>query len=357
MRSFLHKGVAACATVLLSVNVMAQDNVFMERTDIKFTPEWYYFIQPNLVVDKDCRLVFPLTEEVEINYGSDGVQTSTVQLGFQVYNKNMEVEKELKMFSVDEALNTRLRVREDYANGSWVSSNDIDSYPLYNLPFFMYYSANRNISSAAAVSQSLFNDDDKFEVIVPVFGGEVVEHQEGSSYRYKYINYVITSFKIVSETGEILYTLNAGSNMFFVAGEGGGEHQIINIGDKTYLILKVGRMDTSNSSWKYGDTYRWYEISKEANSVNLVREVRGGMNILPTIADRDAQITITLDDESNVARELIITGVNGQLVERRAIPAGENTVQVSAAMMRSGMYNFTLQKKGEIVDNGKVIVK
>ena len=36
---------------------------------------------------------------------------------------------------------------------------------------------------------------------------------------------------------------------------------------------------------------------------------------------------------------------------------GENTVQVNAAMMRSGMYNFTLQKKGEIMDNGKVIVK
>lgn len=52
-----------------------------------------------------------------------------------------------------------------------------------------------------------------------------------------------------------------------------------------------------------------------------------------------------------------ITGVNGKLIERRAIPAGENTFKVNAAMMRSGMYNFTLQKKGEFVDNSKVIVK
>ena len=82
------------------------------------------------------------------------------------------------------------------------------------------------------------------------------------------------------------------------------------------------------------------------------------MNIRPTVANRNELITITLNDEnSNTARELIITGVNGQLVDRRDIPAGENTVQVNAAMMRSGMYNFTLQKKGEIMDNGKVIVK
>lgn len=52
-----------------------------------------------------------------------------------------------------------------------------------------------------------------------------------------------------------------------------------------------------------------------------------------------------------------ITGVNGKLIERRTISAGENTFKVNAAMMRSGMYNFTLQKKGEFVDNSKVIVK
>ena len=81
------------------------------------------------------------------------------------------------------------------------------------------------------------------------------------------------------------------------------------------------------------------------------------MRVRPTVADRNEEITITLDDDNNTARELIITSVNGKIVERRNIPAGENTIKVNAAMMRSGMYNFTLQKKGEIVDNSKVIVK
>ncbi|MBQ8336396.1 MAG: T9SS type A sorting domain-containing protein [Bacteroidaceae bacterium] len=88
-----------------------------------------------------------------------------------------------------------------------------------------------------------------------------------------------------------------------------------------------------------------------------VREIRGNMNIRPTVADRNEEITITLNDEDDTERELIITGVNGQLVERRAINTGENTVKVKAAMMRSGMYNFTIQKRGKVYDNGKVIVK
>ena len=205
---------------------------------------------------------------------------------------------------------------------------------------------------SAAITQNLFNDDAKYELLLPVM--EVFENSSyndwsgtlTTEYRHEPIGY-----KIVSEEGALLHELiintEKDKDMEIDA-------YVLTLGDKNYFLVYSDR-DTEEG---YSDRIaRFYEIKKDGSGIQKVREVRGGMNIRPTIADRDAQITITLDDESNVARELIITGVNGQLVERRAIPAGENTVQVSAAMMRSGMYNFTLQKKGEIVDNGKVIVK
>ena len=158
-------------------------------------------------------------------------------------------------------------------------------------------------------------------------------------------------YKIVSEDGATLHSLiineEKDPDLRCYA-------SVTSIGDKTYLLVECW-----NNSSDYEVT-RFYEIKKNASgaSIEKVREMRGSMNIRPTVANRDEEITITLSDESsNVARELVVTGVNGQLVERRGIPAGENTVKVSAAMMRSGMYNFTLQKKGEIMDNGKVIVK
>lgn len=258
------------------------------------------------------------------------------------------------MFTFDELNNTREVIYETSdGNGGWTETSK-EMREIY-LAVNQYRSVDCNYVSAANISQTLFNNDDKYEAIVPVYGGEVI-YQEGNNRRI-YKNYVITSLKIVGETGETLHTLYAGENMFFVSGEGDGI-QIIRIGDKIYCVVRVGDLVADNSDWQYGDSYRWYEICKETNSINFVRETRGAMNIAPTIADRDAQITITLNDEnSNVARELVVTGVNGQLVGRRDIPAGENSVQIPASMLRSGMYNFTLQQKGQVVDNGKVIVK
>lgn len=201
----------------------------------------------------------------------------------------------------------------------------------------------------AVITQSLFNDDDKYEFLLPEFAvfETTQENWNGTLVTTTYNKPI--GYKIVSEDGVTLHSLiiNAEKDpdMRCYA-------SVTSIGDKNYLLVDY---------YSYSSDYevaRFYEIKKDGTGIEKVREMRGSMNIRPTVANRDEQITITLNDEnSNAARELIITGVNGQLVDRRDIPAGENTVTVSAAMMRSGMYNFTLQKKGEIVDNGKVIVK
>ena len=202
----------------------------------------------------------------------------------------------------------------------------------------------------AVISQGLFNDDDKYEFLLPELAvfESTQENWNGTlvttTYTHKPIGY-----KIVSEDGATLHSLiineEKDPDMRCYA-------NVTSIGDKNYLLVEY---------YSYSSEYevtRFYEIKKDGTGIEKVREMRGSMNIRPTVANRNELITITLNDEnSNAARELIITGVNGQLVDRRDIPAGENTVTVSAAMMRSGMYNFTLQKKGEIVDNGKVIVK
>lgn len=225
-------------------------------------------------------------------------------------------------------------------------------YSAYNRAYVYSTDFITDSEGSAVITQNLFNDDAKYEFLLPVM--EVFENSSynewsgtlTTEYRHEPIGY-----KIVSEEGALLHELIINTEK---DKDMDVDASVLTFGDKNYFVVYSDR-DTEDG---YSDRItRFYEIKKDGSGIQKVREVRGGMNIRPTIADRDAQITITLDDESNVARELIITGVNGQFVERRAIPAGENTVQVSAAMMRSGMYNFTLQKKGEIVDNGKVIVK
>ena len=353
MKSILRKGMAACAAVLMGVNVMAQSNVFVEHTSMNLSTDCY-FIPQEFSIDGTSKLLFTLEEETDVDYGYNPEPSKVnVPVGYRIINQDLEVEKEIKLLAASEAINTR--IIETAENGSWVESKryqDVNDCTPFN-----FRSANSNSATAVALSQTLFNNDDKYEAIVPIYGGEIIFQREGSTSRTIYRNYVVTALKIVNEAGETLHTLSAGDDSFFHKSY--DDCVFIKIGDKIYLSIAMGSTNTDNEYWEDDCTgYRWYEICKETNSINFVRETRGSMNIRPTVANRNELITITLNDEnSNAARELIITGVNGQLVDRRDIPAGENTVTVSAAMMRSGMYNFTLQKKGEIMDNGKVIVK
>ena len=346
MKAILRKGAVACAAMLMGANVMAQENVFVEKTGVDFYVN-QEFIPSELLSEGKSKMV------VTLYAGSEDWDPC---LGYQVINEDLEVEKEFKMYTPDEINNTRLEITEVIdETGNWV---EISRRTMTIDQDHFKYLSETGGDCYGVISQTLFNNDDKYEIIVPVYGGEIVNQREGSNTRTIYKDCAITSLNVVSETGDILYTLEVGDNKYV---RNTTHNSIVKIGNKTYLVLEIGDFSGFGGRDYYSqklESTRWYEICKETNSINFVREMRGAMNIAPTIADRDAQITITLNDEnSNVARELIITGVNGQLVDRRDIPAGENTVTVSAAMMRSGMYNFTLQKKGEIMDNGKVIVK
>lgn len=229
----------------------------------------------------------------------------------------------------------------------------------YNADLYYVDFTTEGMNANGVISQSLFNDDEKYEFLLPELAILESSYSSYDGTLTTHYNYEPIGYKVVSEDGTVLYRL-----MINEAKENDVRcyAYVTSLGDKNYLMVNsYKRVPTDYGDYYTADWFsRFYEIKKGGSGTNIqkVREMRGGMNIRPTVANRDEQITITLDEEnSSVARELVVTSVNGQLVSRRTIPAGENTIQVNAAMMRSGMYNFTLQKKGQVVDNGKVIVK
>ena len=417
MKAILRKGAVACAAMLMGANVMAQSFDFTKEFEGE---SWPSVINQALTNDDNPRLM--VAEGTSNDFYSDmdrdyyqlnklsilnnALATEKVFTSGPLFDEIEDIEvayapKTLKVASIDTIRVENYRYgdidttlwgqRFSFYNYNVKKSDYFDwgtQYPttgtFYNESEGKYYRVNINYVADeleeierqsgkcslfyaesvnyfdyavesecnAIISQGLFNDDDKYEFLLPEFAvfESTQENWNGTlvttTYTHKRIGY-----KIVSEDGATLHSLiineEKDPDLRCYA-------SVISIGDKIYLFVECW-----NNSSDY-EVIRFYEIKKNASgaSIEKVREMRGSMNIRPTVANRDEQITITLNDEnSNTARELIITGVNGQLVDRRDIPAGENTVTISAAMMRSGMYNFTLQKKGEIMDNGKVIVK
>lgn len=226
-------------------------------------------------------------------------------------------------------------------------------YSAFYADVVWYYNFFYESETGVTITQTLFNNDEKYEFCLPVMDVFTEEGSYSDYYQTQTIQhrYEPIGYKIVSEDGTVLQEIivnEARDNNLSI------DAVVMQLGDKTYFVI-------GTYSGEYGKEHEmtyFYEINKNTNSIQKVREVKGSMRVTPTVANRNEEITISInDDNCNVARELIITGVNGKLIERRTIPAGVNTFKVNAAMMRSGMYNFTLQKKGEFVDNSKVIVK
>lgn len=348
MKAILRKGMVACAAMLMGANVMAQ-SFELTREIEKFSSN---IISPTLMSDKTSRFI--IVEDSGEKYYS-GLAGKYYQLNkLTILDKNMSIEKEFTSGPLFEEIKDAMITHTSDGNEVEQSVRKTSAYhkAIEGNVSYINYAEERD--NGAIISQCLFNNDDKYEFLLPELAVFETEQENWDGNVVTTCLHKIIGYKIVSEDGTVLQKLIVNENkdpkMNYCYAS------VINLNDKNHLIVECQYGYEGESD--YREVTYFYEIKKDGTGIEKVREIRGAMNIAPTLADRDAQITITLNDEnSNAARELIITGVNGQLVERRDIPAGENTVTVSAAMMRSGMYNFTLQKKGEIMDNGKVIVK
>ena len=89
MKAILRKGMAACAALLMCANMMAQENVFVEKENIEFS-RYFYFTPSEMMADKTSRLLLPIYEKIELNY-SWGTQVQNCLLGFQIVNKDLDL--------------------------------------------------------------------------------------------------------------------------------------------------------------------------------------------------------------------------------------------------------------------------
>ena len=122
-----------------------------------------------------------------------------VTIGYKVVNQYLETEVELKPYSMGlEAIKSiKIRENQDGTTDRYESEEGLKS--------IYFYGEESNEYSKATVTQTLFNDDEEYELFVPIYGGEDVVYQ-GYNSRTIYKNYAVVEFKIMNGAGEILYS-------------------------------------------------------------------------------------------------------------------------------------------------------
>ncbi len=189
------------------------------------------------------------------------------------------------------------------------------------------------------LTQNLFNTDDKYEYLV--FSYELVESSSSENDRdgdgtidqqIIYYNPRATKLSCSSEDGHTLWQVDI---------NGSGSCNVYRINGKYYI-----RIDGII-----------YLINKESTGLKTVQNT-AAMKVFPTLASPSDAITIELNAEGgDASRHLYISDAAGRIVDSRVVEAGKNSVSVDAGRFRSGMYNFTLEENGRVVDNGKIVVR
>lgn len=316
-----------------------------------------YFVDQLTTASSDYPQTYlKVDESTHTIYYNDETSTSSYSKSETYYLYDTEGTKYPVKYFVFSPTDKSLKfVQNQYSHsytGNWEETTTEYAITTYVSSAFYNLDEGNSEGVRFELSQTLFNSDQKYEYLVPIceyHAGEPNERDrdgngEVDEISTTYFNY-ITGVKIMSEDGNELDHINFET---YSRNYSAYVH-VYKIGNKYYLANL-----TDTKMGKDSERYEIFLIDSSTSSVKRMENVQ--LAIRPNVVDRSSMVTVELDD-TDTARELVVTGMDGRIVERRDIPAGERQIQVPAARMASGMYNFTIRKRGTVEKNGKVIVK
>lgn len=166
-------------------------------------------------------------------------------------------------------------------------------------------------------TQTLFNDDDKFE----------------------YIEELEDGINIASEDGKILQTIKFPNLNTYIS-------KVLSLDDKMYLIAA----DREN-----GCNYA-YPITRTATGVNSVGAPQK-LLVSPTVASRSEQINVEIGGDSSASREITVVNAAGQTVVRKKLAAGEKSVTIDSSRLSRGMNIVKVSNGSEPAECCKIFIR
>ena len=198
------------------------------------------------------------------------------------------------------------------------------------------------------LTQTMFNNDDKYEYVSPVYemdtegytnevdfawnGNEQIAIKRTTQYQSQAMR-----FDVMSEDGNVIMSIPGNYIDFFFL-----------FGGKVYACVEEYTPD--------GDKESFYAIDSQTNAIQAVSA--DFVKIFPRMAGRGESITVeTATEAAGQRREVVVTSMDGRIVSRVAVPAGETVTRISTSRMAGGVYNFTVYAGGKKIENGKIVIR
>lgn len=230
--------------------------------------------------------------------------------------------------------------------------------PMYNLNLDNGGGTNVTNGTYFEVSQTLFNQDEDFEYIIPKL--DLVASDGSSSYdtnpsiaqdvettRSTLISekslLAMVGFQIVSSSGNIVKDITF-DNGFYANFTSYRRYALITMGGNRYLTFSNGNETV------------FYKVDNQNTSIKKVQTVKGSMYLQPTITEKNSTINVTLGDNNDKGSDIIVSSTSGMRINSINIPAGQTETQMSINAP-TGMYCVSRIQNGKVQETKKVIVK
>ena len=207
------------------------------------------------------------------------------------------------------------------------------------------------------VSQTLFNEDEGYEYIVPKY--TIVEEGDDLSsvdpeYEIVLSRRVLlssgypaqTGFRVMSSDGSVIkdidfeegFRLNEYSN---------DDQYLIVMGNKTYIAI--------DGEYKDGESYQrgivFYLVDGKETAIKQVKTAPIKMKVTKRANTIDVHLSNT-DQPSNI----VVTNMNGMTLAKQNAREGQSEVMINTTAP-SGVYNVSRIQNGKVVDSSKVVLK
>ena len=238
-------------------------------------------------------------------------------------------------------------------SGEWVESTEEYNDYVNRFPRVEYNTAQGSVD--ASLTQTFYNDDEKYEYLVYTIGiSELSEEKDRDNdgevdeiYIYK-IPYA-KGFTIMNEDGETLSSVDFDEN-FRLYDSYSVLINIMLINGKKYISFPGSIVSDDQEI----SVRAIYSIDSNNSGIRKVMTTKG-LRVSPTIADRSQTITVELEGDSSKSHEVRVVNAAGQTVKEAVIPAGQRSISLSASELGHGMNIVNVN--GKQGGNCKIIIK
>lgn len=211
-----------------------------------------------------------------------------------------------------------------------------DIYP-YDETCAEYYGIN--------LSQTLFNNDDDYEWIVPVY--EAIDCSYTTDYEKVEGERVYrTGYKVESENGSVVAEIKAPAGYVFYD----SNPDLFIMDQKNFLVLLI---------CDFGRTSYFkviYEINSEDASVKVVGAPHR-VSVDPTTPSRGTLVNVDLGNPANEGCKIVVTSTSGRAVMTKVIEPGSMGTTIDTARFERGMYIVTVTDGKTTRENTKIIIR